>query len=229
MSESVIIRPWDQTERELALLSAMNRRVHIHQFFDNNGPLGGKLGNEFPTLKPYQSDQDFFKRIWENLAQSFNRQSNASYIYTAYKSDDPEEKPVGFVKGSEWDIDDATRELLPENAKNSIQISCLGSLYIAPEMQGMRIGRLLTSAFAQEACKRGYTSMVTHAYAGNTSPRFFIEKTGATHIGQYSIPNFFDNDLLERNNLKRDNMPDSIPGVALFWDEQHFSDLLTMK
>lgn len=83
MSESVIIRPWDQTERELALLSAMNRRVHIHQFFDNNGPLGGKLGNEFPTLKPYQSDQDFFKRIWENLAQSFNRQSNASYIYTA--------------------------------------------------------------------------------------------------------------------------------------------------
>lgn len=229
MTQPIELREWNGTKSELKLLASLNAQVHINQFFDKNGPLSGRLGNEFPTLKPYQSDPEFFERIWAGLAKSFNKQADNSYIYTAYRTDDPEQTPVGFVKGSEWGIDDLTRSLLPESVIDSTKIACLGSLYISPQMQGLKIGRLLTATFALAAHEKGYNSMVTHAYAGNTSPRFFIEKTGASYVAAYPIPNFFDDDLLERHNLKREDMPTSIPGVALFWNEQSFSKLLELN
>jgi len=219
-------REWNETSEELEKIIKLNRRVHVDQFFDQNGPLQGRLGNEFPLLAQYQDDEEFFRRIWQNTAEEFNSKSKqGSYIYIAYDKSDADQNPVGFIKGGEWRIDNDTFETVSKKFELSKNVACLGSLYIAPETQGNGLGGYLTSAFAREAEIRGFDSMVTHAYAGNTSPRFFVNKTGAEMAGTFSIPNSFDDDLLAEKRLDRQQMPAYIAGVVLYWNKQSFTKL----
>lgn len=222
-----VYREWNQTSEELEKIIRLNRRVHVDQFFNPNGPLRGRLGDEFPLLGKYQDDEEFFRRIWIGAADTFNSKSKeGSYIYIAYGEDDPDQNPVGFLKGGEWTIDSETFDAVSRRFDLSENVACLGSLYIAPETQGAGLGSFLTSTFAREAHTRGFDSMVTHAYAGNTSPRFFINKTGAEMAGSCRIPNGFDDDLLFKKGLDLQEMPTSIPGVILYWDKPAFQKLV---
>jgi len=224
---SYVYREWNQTSEELEKIIRLNRRVHVDQFFNPDGPLNGRLGNEFPLLGKYQDDEEFFRRIWRSTAEAFNSKSRqGSYIYIVYNENDPDQNPAGFLKGGEWEIDSETYGTASQTFDLSESVACLGSLYIDPKAQGAGLGSFLTSAFAKEAHARGFDSMVTHAYVGNTSPRFFIDKTGAQMAGDCRIPNGFDDDLLKKKSLLREEMPKSIPGVILYWDQKSFRSLV---
>lgn len=214
------IRSWDGSAAELSALVDLHTASYREQFFAPQSHMGGALAREFPALEIYQN-RSFFARSWARLAERFNDASRAdpAYIYVAEINRAGRKQMAGLLKGSGWQADAETLDVIGPRAGEGARVASLGSLYIDSACQGMGMGRILTSFFAKEALKRGFNAMTTHAYDKNTSPAFFVKQTGAELVGACPIPNHYDADLLAASGLSGVSMPPSIPGVVLYWDK----------
>lgn len=216
----IVIRPVANDEREIYAVAAMQCRAYRRQFFDPKGPLNGALGKAFPVLEKYENEACFIQ-TWKKLALMMMTPNPKGYAYVMFLNlPGNNQKPIGIIKSGSWQAGEDMSDQIRPYCANDTDLKCvaeLGSIYVDPDWQGLGIGAKLTGYMAEEAMERGFTRMITRAYAQNTSPRFFINKMGGTKAGTCRIPYSYDEALLEAQGLSRQDMPDSIPGVWMIW------------
>ena len=230
-SNAISIRPLRNDPDEICAVADLQCRTYRRQFYDPAGPLKGELGLRFPMLRQYENSECFLT-TWKKLAYLTTKLDTEGYAFVAFaKGANDKDVPVGFVKNSQWEAGaDLCNNLTSfANVRRMADVAELGSIYVDPDWQGSGIGAFLVAKFAKEARMRGYRQLVTRAYEKNTSPVFFVAKTGAKQLGSCDIPYGYSFDLLNVAGLKRDQMPNSIPGVWLFWTERAASNIAKLS
>ncbi len=214
------VRAFRPTASEIASLAYLYTQSYRRQFFDPSGPLKGALGKQFPVLERYE-DFDCFFGLWQKLALKSAEPEDPAYGFVATEQVAGTDQIVGFVKGGSWKAGADMRKAveLQTPAFSANEVAELGSIYVRPEDQGKGIGRLLVQRLSREVLARGFQGMMTRAYAKNLSPRFFEGQTGACLMGSCLIPYGYNAKLLQAKGLRREDMPDAIPGVWLYWNK----------
>lgn len=222
-SEKIIVRSVKNEKNEINAVASMQCLSYRRQFYDPNGPLQGVLGKEYPMLEKYETVEGFLS-TWRKLAAMTTMPSPSGYAYVAfepYRNDANEKRtrPVGIIKNMVWQAGEDLCEALRSRGEtvNSEEVAELGSVYIAVDRQSCGLGAVLVACMARDALSRGYKRMVTRAYERNTSPRFFVAKTGGTAMGACSIPYSYDIDVLKAKKMCDVEMPNAIPGVWISW------------
>jgi len=224
---TLIIRPVRNDEREIQQVAQMQFNAYWRQFYDPSGPLKGALGQEFPILKSYETIEPFVA-TWRKLAKMVTSPNPTGYAYVAFLSDTLDdgakrERPVAIVKNMVWQAGADLCENLTVygKARRLADVAELGSIYVDVSMQGKGLGSILIQRVAMEGLQKGFSQMVTRAYARNISPEFFVKKTFGKLMGECRIPYGYDPDLLAAKGLVIGQMPTSIPGVWIFWDKSN--------
>ncbi|MDD2325805.1 MAG: GNAT family N-acetyltransferase [Alphaproteobacteria bacterium] len=217
--QTIVIRPIRFDTSEINATAAMQCATYRRQFYDPQGTLGGELGKAYPMLERYETEE-VFKGTWQKLAKMVAEPTPRGYAYVAFLVDRDQAEPVAIAKSMAWQAGDDLAENLTVygKAKKVQDVAELGSVYVRQDFQDKGLGALMVARVARDALTKGYSQMVTRAYAKNVSPRFFVEKAFGQIMGSCAIPYGYDPAILDAKGLRDDEMPSSIPGTWIFWN-----------